>query len=409
MSETTSSGSLLTRDEVDAALAALQRDEDAISASLLELEDHPGHLLLKGAELTGVTATKWADAERVLVALWEQFAAYRNVLDAARELRARKSRPDEALLAELSRLLTGRSVELVGEPIPLDQRGLLGPERQTERLTLAAVTARMKDAYEAVADVVTAADDAWSAQVVRLTAAEETFRAAREAAAVLGQTTTIDGLERRVERLRREVAADPLGDGHRAESDRLDAELSALRDRLRRGVALRDNFADRVKGLGDLVAQVEHAEAEIRAVRANVLPRIAGVVPEPPERSADLRVRLDGLSSADGVPWADLADQADRLEADLVGARDAARTAFADVTGLLARRDELRGRLQAYRAKAARLGGSEDAALAALHRAAHDLLWRAPCDLSAATRAVARYQRAVADLGGHPGEASKAR
>ncbi|WNV86522.1 hypothetical protein [Umezawaea sp. Da 62-37] len=74
------------------------------------------------------------------------------------------------------------------------------------------------------------------------------------------------------------------------------------------------------------------------------------------------------------------------------------RELVAVLTGLLDRRAELRGRLEAYRAKATRLGHAEDPALSALHRDAHDVLFTAPCDLPEATRAVGRYQRAVLDL-----------
>src|SRR5262249_43118478 len=62
-------------------------------------------------------------------------------------------------------------------------------------------------------------------------------------------------------------------------------------------------------------------------------------------------------------------------------------------------RDELRGLLDAYRAKAGRLGAAEDAALDASYRHAHDLLWTAPCDLAAASAAVTGYQQAVLRLG----------
>ncbi|MCS7479592.1 hypothetical protein ACFFQW_19495 [Umezawaea endophytica] len=74
------------------------------------------------------------------------------------------------------------------------------------------------------------------------------------------------------------------------------------------------------------------------------------------------------------------------------------RALVANLAGLLERRTELRGRLEAYRAKATGLGHAENAALSVLHRAAHDVLFTAPCDLPEATRAVGRYQRAVLDL-----------
>jgi hypothetical protein len=58
----------------------------------------------------------------------------------------------------------------------------------------------------------------------------------------------------------------------------------------------------------------------------------------------------------------------------------------------------LRGRLEAYRAKAARLGYAEHEELTAVHGRARELLYTAPCDLRAATRAVFAYQQALAAL-----------
>jgi hypothetical protein len=72
------------------------------------------------------------------------------------------------------------------------------------------------------------------------------------------------------------------------------------------------------------------------------------------------------------------------------------------VTAPLAVRAELRGRLDAYRAKVARLGMAEDPVLIERYDQARRLLWTAPCDLGAAERAVRRYQQAVSDLGGTP-------
>ncbi|MCQ0007646.1 hypothetical protein [Actinomadura madurae] len=63
--------------------------------------------------------------------------------------------------------------------------------------------------------------------------------------------------------------------------------------------------------------------------------------------------------------------------------------------GLLDRRGELRGRLEAYRAKAARLGLAEDERLTVLYGEAREVLWTAPCDLRRATTVLAEYQRAI--------------
>jgi hypothetical protein len=65
--------------------------------------------------------------------------------------------------------------------------------------------------------------------------------------------------------------------------------------------------------------------------------------------------------------------------------------------GLLDRRTELKGRLTAYQAKAARLDLGEDRDLLACSRIASGLLHRQPCDLRAVTRAVADYQQLLVE------------
>ena len=65
----------------------------------------------------------------------------------------------------------------------------------------------------------------------------------------------------------------------------------------------------------------------------------------------------------------------------------------------LARRRELRGRLDGYRAKAQALGSAEDLRLEGLYTAARDALYGAPCDLDDAERQVMAYQRALPPSG----------
>jgi len=74
------------------------------------------------------------------------------------------------------------------------------------------------------------------------------------------------------------------------------------------------------------------------------------------------------------------------------------------MSGLFDRRAELRGRLEAYRVKAARIGFAEDPELEQRHQEAQDLLFTAPCDLAAATRALNRYQQAIQQRDRRPPE-----
>ncbi len=114
--------------------------------------------------------------------------------------------------------------------------------------------------------------------------------------------------------------------------------------------------------------------------------------------SATVRARLRRLSDRYGaVGWDVLAREADDLDRVAATALENARTALRAISGLLDRRAELRGRLEAYQVKAARLGHAEDAELARLHGEAHRILFTAPCDLAGATRALNSYRQAIQD------------
>ena len=107
---------------------------------------------------------------------------------------------------------------------------------------------------------------------------------------------------------------------------------------------------------------------------------------------------LDTLKAAGR--WARLASELDLLEEQAAAAASGCRDAERQAAALLDRRDELRGLLDAYQAKAASCGGAEDSGLEARYDHAHELLWTAPCDLAAAADAVTVYQQAVLELGG---------
>jgi len=93
--------------------------------------------------------------------------------------------------------------------------------------------------------------------------------------------------------------------------------------------------------------------------------------------------------------WRQLATELAALECDADATLQRARAELADSSRPGWERAELRGRLGAYRAKAATLGRIEDLALEQLYQRARDLLWSAPCDLAIAAAAVAEYQSAV--------------
>ncbi|MCC5579024.1 hypothetical protein IMZ11_25695 [Microtetraspora sp. AC03309] len=383
---------------VDFALRRRAEERDRISDDLLDLDSHPGYQLLKGARPTGETRRRWDGAQAREVTLWWLFDAYRGVLDHARELRDGK--PD---LAALTGLLAGPSVELKPENVPVEKRSLL--RAAGEWITLDTVVARMDAAYRDVAETVAAVDAAWNALLPRLDEADAVRRSAADLLRDLdGADPDLERIGAGIDRIRAAVTADPLGsaapDGTiGGELDVLLADLVARRGLLEQAARIRAEYGDRAHRLGDRIAQVADAENEARSIRDTVLVKIASpALPALPDQAAALRDRLGALDTV-GDRWLELVERLTGLERAVDEALARARTATESMAGLIGRRDELRGRLEAYHAKVVRLGHAEDAALGEMYGEARALLWTAPCDLRQATVAIAAYQRAISRIG----------
>jgi hypothetical protein len=154
---------------------------------------------------------------------------------------------------------------------------------------------------------------------------------------------------------------------------------------------------------------VESVLRRARELRTQVVSKISS--PEAvgvPDPVPGLRARLGAMDAlrAQGR-WRDLGALLGELQRAVHAAADDAREREANLTGLLERRAELRGRLDAYRARAVRLGFAEDDRLVELHGEAHWGLWTAPCDLRRATVALSAYQRTLVELSGNESGADR--
>ena len=131
--------------------------------------------------------------------------------------------------------------------------------------------------------------------------------------------------------------------------------------------------------------ETQHA-AQVRTRAEDTV--VAGPLPVHADDEPGLRAALEAITAPD--PQALLSLQ-HRIDA----ARRLVRENEQLAQGLLDRRVELKGRLTAYQAKAARLGLGEDPDLLASGQIAAGLLSRQPCDLRAVTRAITDFQQTI--------------
>ncbi|WP_405447364.1 hypothetical protein OG350_13950 [Streptomyces achromogenes] len=416
MGVTDPAGPVMDRDEADRALARLGQEHEAIETSLLALQDHAGRRLLEGAELTGVTRERWQATEARITLLWTYFDAYTAALRGAREIRARRRWSSREDLAELTGLLRGESVTVPG--------GESG--RLSETFTLPALVERMNELYATSLDVIVAADAVWSALPARidLLAAElqRTRQLAHSVGVRPGEHPAGDDLERitrTLTRLREDVVADPLAfwvpaegssapGGGRPDTTVYDRAARALED-VRREIdavlTVRQDAEARLVRVRDVLSRADRTLAEARTARGEVLAKIAAT--EVPAVGGPPTVLQEQLATAVEYRrqgrWHRLSPLLESLEEKAEDELLRARESLTAVTAPLAVRAELRGRLDAYKAKVARHGLAEDPLLVERYDVARRMLWSAPCDLRVAEQAVLRYQQAAAELLGGTG------
>ncbi|MFF5784245.1 hypothetical protein ACFY8P_04655 [Streptomyces sp. NPDC012693] len=413
-------GPVMDRDEVDRALARLGAEHKAIEDSLFALQDHAGRRLLEGAELTGTTRDRWAAAERTITLLWTCFDVYTSALRDAREVRARRRWPGRDELVELTDRLRGESVLVSGGA---GEQGLL-----SERFSLEGLVRRMNELYASSLDLVVTADAVWSALPARIDLLAAELRRTRSLAHSVGVRPgehpagdDLEDITAELTRLRSQVVTDPLAfwrpaagssapGGGRPDTERYDRAALALED-VRREIeavlAVRQDSEDRLLRLRDVLSRADRTLAEARAARGEVLAKIAAS--EVPAVSGPPIVLQERLATAAEyrrhAQWHRLSPLLESLEREAEDELLRARESLTAVTAPLAVRAELRGRLDAYKAKVARLGAAEDPLLVERYDAARRMLWSAPCDLRVAEQAVLRYQQAAADVLSGPRDA----
>ena len=364
---------VMSHREAELARRQARVDGEGLAAELVALEDSPGLRFLDGASLSGRTLDRWTAAKAAIGALWEHYALYQQVIADAEGTRD---------LVRLTALLRGPAVRL--------------PD--VRRVTLAELREILTASLREVREVVSAADAVWSNHVGELDRLDDRLRSAQATATDLAVTPpTLKAAGDELTAVRTQVFSDPLSlPANDNRLGRLDDNLTAVTTELSALRRLRDESETRIAALRDALTGLATALDNTRQLVATARDKIAGATPtQPTDPVPSLRSRIDALAATRDLTR--LASGIDGVTAAIDTAADQLRRTADNAQQLLDRRAELRGRLDAYRVKAARLGHSEDPELTACHRHAYDLLWHAPCDLAAATRALNAYQRAISD------------
>jgi hypothetical protein len=399
----------MTRDEIDLALSRLRAVADRIGANLLELDRDPSRQLLEGATLRGETAARWADARLALASVWDWFTRFNALLEQAVTLRGTRPRLTPDRETELTALLTGPSIELARDDVPLAARELVGARVATTQCTPDELLTLMSEAFDEARVVVIGAATAWDAFVPRLQAARAALTQVSETTDDAPETAkNVERWEQRLSQLGDAIVMDPLSVSA-PDIEAVEVAVAELRQRADAAVQFRVDATDRIATARAVVGNLRDAERDAVDAHLDAVVKIASAsVPSPvaPRRSDHLASELDQISALiDEKHWhranVALEDWTERATQALACATTCATANRAPIET----RNELRGRLDAYRAKAHRLGLIEDDDLSELYEDARVVLYTAPTDLTDAEAAVGRYRRALpraAEAGDEP-------
>jgi len=380
--------------ELDQKLGQLHQAAERISANLVELEIDSSRQLLESSTLRGESAERWSAASAELTELWRRHGLLEELLNRADKLRGSRHAD------ELRSLLTGSSIELARSDVRLSERRLLGSLEHTEHCSPDALLQAMSTSFDQVKTVLGRISDVWDGLVPKVDAARRLLQSLQAEAEELGEAGR-DGLEtmsRKLEVLARGVATDPLsvlpGD-----VDALRRELRVIQDDLKESAALRRGAEARMLEARALLTALQTTVGEARAVREELLVKISvPQAPAAPERSEGLEDDLAEIAElVRRGAWRDARHALEAWTAQTEALLDEARRARDASRAPIEARNQLRALLEAYQAKAARLGLVEDQRLEEIFALATDKLYTAPTDLGRAGELLRAYQQALSD------------
>lgn len=388
--------------QIDEALRLWHERLNAAAQNLIDLQAHPVYKRISSPEtkLAGETARQAALAIQSLSWLLQYFDALQSTIKRAED--ARQNMPTlfgiEEREREIAFFLNGRSVQLPPVNVPIAQRSLLAGMENATSVTPADLLRTMEAAFDHVKGVVLSLDAAWESVGRSLESACARLQAFREIASHLdnGDQAALAKADDTVRRVQTLACDDPLGasldllpEVHRT----LDA-LSAKLDRIAK---------QRLR----LRTEIENAQALLRQAQQHYTAGI-DLCHQAREKTAfggELnRDSLTGLAT-----WLDklqsAAATAGPTEAVFLGLqnwKNAAEQILATQTAVtrearnsLDLRSELRGRLDALKAKARAYAVSEQDNLASLADHARKLLYTRPTPLEQAAGVVGEYEAAL--------------
>ena len=399
----------MTFEEIDRALTSWNQRLAAIADNLLELQSDPTYQVLTGSggttpvQLAGETARRVNPALKPIETIFHQFSLLQSVVDRAAQMRKdmRTVFGRDQTLKEIEALLLGESIQLPKDAVSLKDRTLLSGAQGSLTMKPEALLASMAQAYSVARDAVLTVSTAWDELAHETDRVEAELR--RVQALVLNATAnapaSLTEAERTFAAVKKQVETDPL----QAQSELRKKLLPGLADAARE-LETRRRVAQQMAAARSTLQRLRHIENGLQAAAAERTTKILGpvgdgtgvIMPSSPP-SDNLEVWLARLEARSRDERADtIARGLENWQKALNKAVEESVQALQRERAPLETRSELRGRLDALKAKARIYGIAEDEAVAGLAQEAEVLLYARPTDLARSAAAVEAFERRLA-------------
>jgi hypothetical protein len=384
--------------ELDETRDRLRQATDTMATALMETEGDPNRALLEEVPLSGHTAARWADARAALGRLWMWFTHLQSTLARADEVRGERWKLDRTRSQELERLLIGPSIELTIDELPTSRRDDSGAGAASRQYTVTKLLDVMSPTLEKVRGVLRGVGAAWSGLLPRIDRLQSELGAIDASAESLGDSDRgdIESLRGRVMEMATSLLGDPLVVEEQA-VDALESAIHAMRDDYEKVAALRNRIDDELNRARAAVNELEAAVSDCSEAQTEARRKIVGAdLPSLPNMDRSLNRQLHQITDlvARGQ-WCDVARDVANVQMRAQTLITEARRIADESRAPIKARNELRGRLDAYRAKAQQVGRLEDSDATRAYDRAHGVLYTAPTDLVTATELVEQYQDIV--------------
>jgi regulator of sigma D len=401
--------------ELDALLADWQQKMGTIAHNLYEFCDLPTYQRLMGtggmpkATLTGITQQKVAMVNSDFTYLYQLFELLRETIDRAASLRTQvPKRGGEAIMAEIETLLTGLSIGLPLQIVPIQSRDIVGASTLGDRVTLEELLNRMAETFTRSKTVVLEIDAVWNHLELGLADLQQRANPIlQEMSALIAQSPMLvpvaiqqsfSAFQAQFAAVHQAIDADPLT-ANASLIDQIEPSLKAMEQHLfdlkaQRQSVMRslDDGIRSLQQLRDLCgkALTQKTEWQDKIVQSQPV-----IIPSS-EVVVELTQWLDRLSkNAQDGNFMPVKVGLSRWQAQFEIALTQVQAAIDQMTQALQQRIELRGRLIAMKAKASFMGRAEDPALCTIEAKAEKVLYSRPTDLQVSQQLIGEYERSL--------------